>query len=137
MSKNVELVGNSLNAWIEVDEGLAEPGQMAEFFTPDVTFAIEGDSPNSGELHGLDEFLKWRADWIASFDDWWYRPVKILDAGANRVVALFSQRGKLRGTDSWTEMDYGIVYYLEAGLITGGKMYLTPEGALEAAGLSE
>jgi hypothetical protein len=135
MSKNVELVRNSLNAWVEVDEGLAEPGRMAEFFAPDAAFAMDENFAEGGELHGIHEFLEWRAGWIASFDDWWYRPEKILDAGANRVVGLFYQRGKLRGTDSWTEMRYGIVYDLDGGLISRGKMYLTPEGALEAAGL--
>jgi hypothetical protein len=137
MSKNVELVRNSLNAWIEVDEGLAEPSRMYEFFAPDMFFASDDMPEGLRELHGIDAFLEWRADWIASFDDWWYRPEKILDAGANRVVGLFYQRGKLHGSDDWTQMRYGIVYYLEGGLITGGKLYVTPEGALEAAGLSE
>jgi ketosteroid isomerase-like protein len=137
MSKNVELVRECLNAWIEVDEGLAESRRMDEFFARDAVFAMEETFLEGGELHGVDEFLEWRAGWIESFDDWTYRPEKIVDAGANRVVGLFYQRGKLRHSSSWIEMRYGIVYCLEGGLITGGKMYMSPEGALEAVGLSE
>jgi ketosteroid isomerase-like protein len=58
-------------------------------------------------------------------------------AGADRVVATFHQRGRLRGSDSWVEWHYGIVYVVEAGLITGGRVYPTPEDALKAAGPRE
>jgi hypothetical protein len=58
-------------------------------------------------------------------------------AGADRVVATFHQRGRLRGSDSWVEWHYGIVNVVEAGLITGGRLYPTPEEALKAAGPRE
>ena len=88
-------------------------------------------------LHGLDEFLEFRAAWMEPYDDFSYEPVKILDAGANRVVATLHQRGKTHDSDSWVEMDYGIVYTVEEGLITRGDFYATPEQALEAGGLRE
>jgi hypothetical protein len=50
----------------------------------------------------------------------------------NGVVATFHQRGKPHGSDSWVEMDYAIVYTVEEGLITRGKVYATPKEALEA-----
>ncbi len=49
----------------------------------------------------------------------------------------FQQRGKPRGSDSWVEWRYGIIYTVEEQLITRGKVYGTPEETLEAAGLSE
>jgi hypothetical protein len=52
-------------------------------------------------------------------------------------VEITRQRGRLRGSDSWIEWRYGIVYTVEEGLIRRGKVYATPEEALEAAGLSE
>jgi ketosteroid isomerase-like protein len=134
--ENVELVRQFLNASIEVDEGLADTSRLHEFFVPDAPIAIDAFT-EGGELHGIDEFLELRATWIESYDDWSYELEKILDAGANRVVATFYQRGRPRGSDSWIEMRYSIIYYLEGGLISGGKLYLTPEGALEAAGLRE
>ena len=62
---------------------------------------------------------------------------KILDAGASRVAVTLHQRGRPHGSDSWVEMEYGIVYTVEEGLITPSDFYATPEKALEAAGLRE
>jgi ketosteroid isomerase-like protein len=136
--ENVQLVRELLNTWIEVDEGLADPGRVSEFFAPDPTFDLGDFSEVAGrsEIRGVDEFLKWRAAWIEPYDDWCYSAEKILDAGANGVVATFHQRGKPRGSDSWVEMRYGIGYTVEEGLIAGAKVYTTPEEALEAAELS-
>lgn len=138
--ENVELVRQGLNAWIEVDEGLAELDRVGEFFAPDSIFDL-GELPEvagsgSSEIR-FDEFLEWRAGWIDPYDEWSWGVERILDAGANKVVATLHQRGKLRGTDDWIEMRYGIVYTVEDGVVMRGKVYATPEGALEAAGLSE
>ena len=61
----------------------------------------------------------------------------LLAAGVNGVGATLHQRGKPRDSDSWVEMHYGIVYAVDEGLITGARLYPTPEEALEAAGLSD
>ena len=136
----MEIVRQCLNRWIEVDEGLADVDSLYEFFAPDVVFKTR-DTPEAvvgrDELHGLDEFLEWRAAWIASFDDWNYSAEKLLDAGGNQVVATFHQRGKLRGSDDWIDMRYAIVYTVEEGLITLGRLYVDRDEALEAAGLRE
>ena len=52
-------------------------------------------------------------------------------------MAIFKQRGRLRGTDDWGDMRYAIVYTVEEVLITRGRMYLNREEGLEAAGLSD
>jgi ketosteroid isomerase-like protein len=137
--ENVVLVQEFLNAFIEVDEGLADASRLHPFFIQDATLDLSGAFEVAGktETHGLDEFLEWRAAWIEAFDDYSYSPEKILDAGANRVVATFRQRGKPHGADSWVEMRYGFIYTVEDGLITRAKIYGTAEEALEAAGLSE
>ena len=137
--ENVERVRDSLNAWIDVDEGLADPQQLDEFYAPDAIFGLGTYSgwPGRSEMRGLDQFLEFRAAWMEPYEDWRYDVEKIVDAGGSGVVATFHQRGKLRGSDSWVEMHYGIVYTVEEGLITRGQMYATPEEALQAAGLSE
>jgi ketosteroid isomerase-like protein len=88
-------------------------------------------------LHGADEFLEFRAAWMEPYDDFSYEPVKIIDAGGNQVVVILHQRGKTKGGDSWAEMDYGLVYTVDEGLIAQADFYATPEQALEAAGVSE
>jgi ketosteroid isomerase-like protein len=132
--ENVELVRDSLNAWAEIDEGLAELDRIAEFWAPDVALTFE-DAPR--ELHGVDAVLEWRADMAEPFDDWNYSPEKFLDAGGNRVAVTFHAHAKLRGTDDWVDWRYGIVYTVEEGLVTAAKMYTTQQNALEAAGLEE
>jgi ketosteroid isomerase-like protein len=71
------------------------------------------------------------------YDDWSYDPKEILDAGTNQVVVTLNQRGKPHGSDSWVEMNYGLVYTVEEGLISRADFYATPEEALTAAGLRE
>ncbi|HXF00426.1 MAG TPA: nuclear transport factor 2 family protein [Solirubrobacterales bacterium] len=137
--ENVEVVRDSLNAWIEVDEGLADVQRLSEFLAPGATWDMGTYSgwPGQREFRGMDEFLAFRAAWMEAYDDFSYEVKKILDAGGNRVAATFHQRGKPRGSDSWVEMYYGIVYTIEGGLIQRGQVYATPDEALEAAGLSE
>jgi ketosteroid isomerase-like protein len=134
--ENVELVRDALNAFIEVDEGLAGPQRLTEFFAPDGTWDFP-DLVGQSELRDLNDFLEFRATWMKPYAEWRYDVEKILDAGVNRVVATFHQRGKPRDSDSWVEMHYGIVYTVEEGLIRRAELYATPEEALEAAGLSE
>jgi ketosteroid isomerase-like protein len=138
--ENVEIVRAALSAFAELDEGLIDRQRMDEFFAPDVIATFSGFEVFLGKqttLHGADEFLKLRAAWMEPYDDFSYEPVKIIDAGGNRVVATLHQRGKPHGSDSWVEMDYGLVYTIEKGLITRGDFYAAPEEALEAAGLRE
>ena len=135
--ENVDLARAALNAFAELDEGLVGRERVAEFFAQDVITTYSGFMEEETTLHGTDEFLKLRAAWMEPYDDFIYEPVKIIDAGGNRVVATLHQRGKPHGSDSWVEMDYGLVYTVEEGLITRGDFYATPEKALKAAGLRE
>jgi ketosteroid isomerase-like protein len=139
--ENVELARQALAKFVEIDEGLVDPERAAaESFAQDVITTFSGFEAFLGKqntLRGADEFLKRRAAWMEPYDDFSYEPVKIIGAGRNRVVVTLHQRGKPHGSDSWVEMDYGLVYTIEEGLITRGDFYATPEEALEAAGLSE
>lgn len=135
--ENVELARAALAAWVEVDEGLIDAQRLDKFFARDVVTTLSGFMPEQVTLHGFDEFLQVRAAWMGSYDDFLYEPEKILEAGANQVVVTLYQRGRPRGSDSWVDMHYGLVYTVEEGLISRGDFYATPEEALEAAGLSE
>jgi ketosteroid isomerase-like protein len=138
MSKeNVELAQAALNAFVELDEDLVGPERVAQFVGPDPITTFSGFLEEQTTLHGVDEFLEFRAAWMEPYDDFSYEPVKIIDAGGNRVVVILHQRGKTHDSESWVEMDYGLVYTFEEGLIARADFYATPEQALEAAGLSE
>jgi len=135
--ENAELARAALAAFTEVDEGLVEPQRLEEFFAADVVTTFSGLMNEETVLRGFDEFLQWRAAWIEPYDEWSYEPVKIIDAGANRVVVTLHQRGRPRGSESWVEMDYGLVYTVEEGLISQVEFHATHHEALEAAGVRE
>jgi ketosteroid isomerase-like protein len=132
--KNIEVVRQFLATFIEVDEGLVEPARLKEYCAPEATITLP--EPMGAELH-VDQFIEFRAGWMEPYDESDYEPEKFLDAGSNRVLVLFHQGGKLRDSDSWIEMHYGIVYTVEEGLITGARMHMSHAEALKAAGLSE
>ena len=134
--ENVEVARAALNAFAELDEGLVGRERVEEFFAQDVITTFSGFAGFMQEgrtLRGPDEFLELRAAWMEPYDDF----LKISDAGENRVVVTLHQRGKPHNSDSWVEMDYGLVYTVEEGLITRGDFYASPEEALKAAGLGE
>jgi ketosteroid isomerase-like protein len=138
--ENVELARAALNAFAQLDEGLVGTERMREFFAQDVVTTLSGFAGFAEEertLRGADEFLELRAAWMEPYDDFDYEPMKIIDAGGNRVVITLHQRGKPHGSNSWVEMDYGLVYTVEEGLISRADFYANPNAALEAAGLSE
>ncbi len=135
--ENVELARAALNWFAQLDEGLVGPEGWKEFYAQDALATFSGFGfMDEQTFRGL-EFLEFRTTWMEPYDDWLYEAKEILDAGASQVVVVLHQRGKPHGSDSWVEMDYGMVYTVEAGLITRADFHATPEGALKAAGLPE
>jgi ketosteroid isomerase-like protein len=60
-----------------------------------------------------------------------------VDADDDRVVAVFRQRGRIKGADSWVDLRFGIVNTVAGGLIRRMQLFATPAEALEAVGLRE
>jgi hypothetical protein len=135
--ENVELARAALNWFAQLDEGLVGPEGWGKFFTPEALATFSGFSfVDEQTFRGL-EFLEFRASWMEPYAEWEYEPKEILDAGASQAVVVLHQRGRPHDSDSWVEMDYGMVYTVERGLISRADFYATPEQALEAGGLSE
>ena len=135
--ENVEIVRQFLATFAELDEGLIGRERVLEFMAQDAICTFSGFGfEDEQTLRGW-EFLDFRAAWMEPYDEFSYEPVRIIDAGGNRVVVTLHQRGKPHGSDSWVEMDYGVVYTVEEGLIIRTDFCAPPEKALEAARLSE
>ena len=136
--ENVEIVRQFLAMFAELDEGLAGPERLLEFVAQDAIATFSGFGfLDDQTVRGRSGFLELRASWMEPYDDFMYEPLRFLDAGANRLVVTFHQRGKPHGSDSWVGLDYGIVYTVEEGLIRRADFYAPPEKALEGAGLSQ
>jgi ketosteroid isomerase-like protein len=131
--ENVELVKDAYETFAR--EGL---DRFVEHFTDDVDYrAVEGAPDDSGPIHGKDAVRAWLQDWIDTFDEFWFEPVELIDAGEDTVVAVerFGGRAKLSGIE--TDQTEAVVYSIRGGKLARCREYATREQALEAAGLSE
>jgi ketosteroid isomerase-like protein len=130
--ENVEIVRRGIAAFIE-----SEP--LSDFFASDLVWDMGTFSgwPGQSEFCGLDEFNDFLEAWIEPYEGWSYEVDDILDAGGNRVVVTVRQRGKPRGSGSWIDARFAIVYTIEGELIQRAQVYASADEALEAAGLAE
>ena len=130
--ENVEIVRR---ASAEFDE----TQRLSESFAPDFILDTRSfrDLPGQMEFHGPDGFFEFFEQWVDPYDEWDQEIEDVLDAGENQVVAVFRQRGRLRGSTAWVELRYGIVFAVEDGLIRRVQIFGTPEEACEAAALGE
>ena len=62
---------------------------------------------------------------------------ELIDAGEDRVVAVFHVFARMKGSEAEVDMRLGIVCTVRNGLIVRGREHATREQALEAAGLRE
>jgi ketosteroid isomerase-like protein len=90
-----------------------------------------------GPVRGKEAMRAHIQDWMDMFDEFWFGPVELIDAGEETVVAVerFSGRAKLSGIE--TEQTCGVVFTIRDGKIARCREYATRAEALEAAGLSE
>jgi ketosteroid isomerase-like protein len=131
--ENIETVRRSaaafnrgdLDAWIEC-------------WADDIDYrAVEGAPDDHGPIHGKDALRDYAQDWRNTFDHFRQEPVEQIDAGDDKVIAVFrvSGRAKLSGVE--TDLTYAALYTFRDGKIARGREYWTRDEALEAAGLSE
>src|SRR5215207_11592654 len=109
-----------------------------EYLTEDVDHrAMEGAPDDRGPMHGKEASRAYVQDWLDTFDGFTARPVELIDAGENQVVAVIriSGRAKLSGVE--TDLTYAAVLGIRDGRIARGREYATRDEALEAAGLRE
>jgi ketosteroid isomerase-like protein len=131
--ENVEVVKVAYEAFVR--GGL---DRYLEHFTDDVDYrAIEGAIDDSGPIHGKAAVRAWLQDWIDTFDEFWFEPIELIDAGEDTVVAVerYGGRAKLSGVE--TDQTEAVVLTIRDGKIARGREYATRDQALEAAGLSE
>ena len=131
--KNVEIVRQILAEFAVTQKAVTNR------LAPDVvwdmsTFTGWFDTPTYHGPEGFDEFF---AQWIGPYDKWEMEVEELIDAGESRVLAIVLQRGRLRETDSWVELHYGMVYTLAGALVSRIETYANREDAFEALGLKK
>src|SRR5215207_11205931 len=83
--------------------------------------AVEGAPDDRGPMHGKEASRAYVQDWLDTFDRFTARPVELIDAGENQVVAVIriSGRAKLSGVE--TDLTYAAVYGIRDGRIARGR----------------
>ena len=128
--ENVEVVREALRA---MDQDL---DRVAELWDPDIDWrAIEGAPDDIGVFKGRPALKHYYEQWYETFDELRGEAKELIDAGGDRVVAVMSVTGRMKGSESEVDMHLGIVYTVRNGLIVRGREYATRTEALEAAGL--
>ena len=102
----------------------------------DSTVSPVSDIPGMKDVYaGVDGFAEFTRSWIQDWEGLTMRLVEAVDIGDDRVLAIVRQsaNGKLSGAA--VELDFGIVYTLEQGLVVDRKDYKLDD-ARKAAGLA-
>jgi ketosteroid isomerase-like protein len=131
--ENVEIVRASAAAFNRGDLDA-----WLEYWTDDIDYrAVEGAPDEHGPIHGRGALRVYAQDWLDTFDHFRQEPVEQIDAGDDKVIAVFrvSGRAKLSGVE--TDLTYATLYTFRDGKIERGREYWTRDEALEAAGLRE
>jgi ketosteroid isomerase-like protein len=111
---------------------------LAEYWTDDLDHrAMEGAIDDRGPMHGKEAVHAYLQDWFDMFDDFKVKPVELIDAGEEQVVAVLRFGGRAKQSGVETEQTFATVYTIRDRKIARGREYATRNQALEAAGLRE
>ncbi len=109
---------------------------ILQYINPDGEVIESPTMPDAQTFHGHEGFITAIGHWSGEFDDFQVEIERLIDAG-DTVITFVRQvaRGKHSGVPVETRV--GNVYTFRNGRILRWEMFVPPEKALEAAGLSE
>ena len=90
-----------------------------------------------GTYRGREGFVEFMNIWTADFEDWWIELDELIDAGDDRVVAIYRQTAVGKVSRVPVEFHQGSVHDLQDGRVIRIRHFSTPAEAREAAGLSD
>jgi ketosteroid isomerase-like protein len=93
--------------------------------------------PDGRLYHGPQGMFEAMAVWIQMWDDYRFEPEDYVDAGDERVVLLWTEYGRGKGSTAPVEIRGGTVWTVRGGKVVRVKPYTNRDRALEAVGLSE
>jgi ketosteroid isomerase-like protein len=110
----------------------------SQFAAPDVVWDMSGLDkwPDATEYRGPAGFEQFFAKWTEAYDEWDMTLDDLVDAGDHRVMAMVTQHARLRGSESWVDLNMAVLYTVGDGLIRRMQVFSSREAALEAAGVA-
>ncbi len=136
--ENVEIVRQGID---EFQAGLARgnPGVIFDsgIVAPDAEWIPAPNTPGLRPVYrGREGFVEFMGTWTEDFE-WSIDLERVIDAGDDRVVAMFHQHATGKGSGATVELHMALLYELENGRVIRMQNFLDPAEALEAAGLRE
>ena len=131
--ENVELVRRILSEFGETLQPVSDLTSPDFIWNNGSWTAWTGPS----EYRGTDGFMQFFGEWIAAYDEWAQEVEEIVDVGGGRVVGITRQRGRLRNSGAWVDLQAGFVYTIENGLLVRVDVYGSRAEALKAVGLDD
>jgi ketosteroid isomerase-like protein len=127
--ENVEIVRRAIDAFNARDRS-----RLLSMCDPAIEFrsAVEQKT-----YRGADELLRYREGLDAVIEDFHIEDSRFIDAGGDRVVALYRMVGRGAGSGVPVSREVGALWQLRNGKILKGEIYLDQREALKAAGLPE
>jgi ketosteroid isomerase-like protein len=127
--ENVELVRRMQEAFVG-----AQPELALAFLDPDVVYDAR-ERPDGRVWRGREQIAAAMVDWSEVWDDWEVEAERYVDAGEDRVLILWHERG--RGKESGITMDQrgaNLVTIAERRVVHM-RLYVDQRAALQAVGL--
>ena len=130
----VRRISDSFEAGVERGDFAAawETGAVAEYCE-----LIPAPELEQRSYEGREGFSEFMLGWPEDFESYSVHRERLIEAGEDRVVALFTQSGTGKASGAPVDQRYAVVYELENGQLVRLLVYLDRDAALEAAGLSE
>jgi ketosteroid isomerase-like protein len=114
----------------------AEPELALAFLDPDVVYDARG-RPDGKLWHGHDGVRRAFTEWSDVWDEWEIATEGYLEAGNDKVLILWRERGRGKGSGIPLEQSGANLVTVGAGRIVHIRMYVNRQEALEAAGIQE
>jgi ketosteroid isomerase-like protein len=137
--ENVEIVRRAIEVFISAgyDPRAISTDEFSEVFDPGIELDVSRTNPETHVYRGRDGITEILEQWVQTWDDYEQELLDLLDAGADRVVTVIRERGKLKGSDAWVEQTIGTVWTVRDQRIVKYEEHPDRAQALKAAGLRE
>jgi ketosteroid isomerase-like protein len=128
--ENVDLVRSLLSP--------NDPSRFFELLDKDVemeTFQVLPDHPD--HICGKDALTDFYRHYWGTWEDYVLEPTEIVDAGDDRVLVVYHERGRGKGSGVPFDRRFAVLLTVRASKVARLQYFSAREEALEAAGLSE
>jgi ketosteroid isomerase-like protein len=127
--ENVELVRKMQEAFLG-----PEPELALAFFDPHVVYDAR-ERPDGKVWYGRNGIRRAMIEWSDVWDDWEIETERYLEAGREKVLILWHERGRGKGSGLPMEQRGGNLVTISDGRIVHVRLYVHQQVALKAAEL--